>query len=399
MAEFAYKVIDGGGAPLSGRIEAASVAEAQTRLKLMHPYVVSIKEKSSRGLFGARKLSIRELTIFTRQLALMIGAGMSLRPALEAIMKQPISDPLKNEIDGIVGDLESGSSFSETLSRRPRTFFPFYISMVKTGETAGILHQTLDRLANHMDAENGMRQKIQSAFIYPLIMLLVAVGVLAIMTVFVLPRFETIFQELNVPLPAITEIILGISGAVRNYWWMLAVLGVAGFFAVKHFWAELDLQEKARKVIWRVPLTTNTMLPVEMARLCRSVSLLDQGGVPILQSLKVIAGSLHAPSLRTGVDAAIIGLEEGQPLSNAFQKAKVFPDFLIQMLGVAEKTGQLASVMERLAEYYDQQVEILLERIAALIEPMMILILSVMVGIIVLSMLLPIFGLSEAFSQ
>lgn len=402
MREFVYRAIDGNGASLAGNIQADTLGDAQIRLKAMHPYLISVKEKpasQSQSFFQrGKKISLKELTIFTRQIALMLGAGMSLRSSLEAVSKQPISGELKGVILGIIADAEAGASFSETLSRRPKIFFPFYISMVKTGESAGILHQTLERLSNHMDAEMLMRQKIKSAFIYPAVMAGVAVVVLLVMALFVLPRFQTIFRELNAPLPMVTQVILGISDTIRHFWWVVGGVAGSAFFIGRRFWGHLDIQERVGHFIWRLPLTNSTLIPVEMARFCRSISLLDEGGVPILQALQVIAGTLRSPALKSGIEQAVIGLEGGQPLAFAFERTRVFPDFLIQMLGVGEKTGQLAAVMLRLAEYYDQQVEVLLERATALIEPAMIILLSLVIGVIVVSMLLPIFGLSEAFS-
>lgn len=400
MRNYAYRVLGPAGIPIDGRIEAASYTDARARLHAAHPHIISLKEKAAATFtFRSKRVSIRELTIFTRQLALMLEAGMSLRAALAAVSRQPVSQSLKTIISEVIADVEAGASFSETLARRPAVFFPFFISMVKTGETAGILSQTLDRLADHMDAEMVVRRKLVSTCIYPLVMMGVAVIVLAIMTVFVLPQFEKVFEELHAQLPLLTRAILGISRAARTYWW--AVIGVItlAYFVIQKLMNRPGIEDRMQTMLWKIPIVGHVLLPVEMARFCRGISLLDEGGVPVMRSLKVVSETLRSPTLRAGVDRAIAELEKGQSLSAAFDQAGVFPDLLIQMLSVGEKTGQLANVLSRLATHYDQQAEILLERVSSLLEPIMILALSVIVGTVVIAMLLPIFGLSEAFRQ
>ncbi len=400
MRDYAYRVLGPAGVPVEGRIEAASYTDARARLRLVHSHIISLKEKAiSTSVFRAKRVSITELTIFTRQLSLMLEAGLTLRGSLEAVGRQPVSNDLKSLIGEVIADVEAGTSFSETLARRPATFFPFYISMVKTGETAGILGRTLDRLADHMDSEMVVRRKLVSTCIYPAVMMGVAAVVLAIMTAFVLPQFENVFTELHAQLPFLTRAILGISRAAQAWWWAVLSLIAIAYFLVQRLLNRPGIEDRIQTIFWKIPFVGRILLPVEMARFCRGISLLDEGGVPVVRALKVTSETLRSPMLRSGVARAVEELEKGQSLSAAFDQTRVFPDLLIQMLSVGEKTGQLSSVLSRLATYYDQQVDILLERLSSLLEPAMILALSVIVGTVVIAMLLPIFSLSEAFGR
>lgn len=396
MKEFVYRVLDNGGAVIHGKVSAATYRDARSRLVHQFPQILSIKEEASKG-FGlrSRKIKARELAIFTRQLSLMLGAGLSLRMALKAVARQPISGTLKSEIEGIIEDVESGASFSESLLRRPKSFSGFFVAMVRTGETAGILHETLRRLTMNMEKEIALRQKVRTATVYPIMMVCVALVVLFIMAAFVLPKFEALFLETNATLPLFTQVILDGSRFVGTYWpFILIALGAGGYSALR-FLRQGDLFEGIQKYAWKIPMADRLFEPFQIARFCRGLALLDAGGVPIITSIKVSAESLGSPRLKKGTEEATERLEKGASLSEAFEGTGVFPEFLIQMLSVGEATGELARVMSDLADYYDEEVSLLLERFSALLEPLMILGLSVIIGMIVVALLLPIFSLGE----
>jgi len=404
MITFSYQARDAAGRIVSGVQDAINEDNAIASLMGRGLMVLSLQKKAeaSRKKKNSGNVKETDLVLFTRQLATMIEAGISLVQALTALYEQ--CDPkrqrnLRTIISDITMRVQGGETFNESIAKHPRIFNRLFVSMVKAGEHGGLLAEILDRLAGFLEDSARLRKKIKSAMTYPVIVLCIALAITTFLIVRVVPIFGEIFKDFGAKLPAPTQFLIDLSEFVRGNWYFL-VLGIGGaIFGVRAF-----LRSRKGKIFsdrWKLKLPVFGPLvhKICMSRFSRTFAQLIRSGVPILEVLDIVGGSAGNHVIETSLKGVSEDVEKGDNLSVALAKRKVFPPMLLRMVSAGEATGKIDTMLEKMADFWDEEIEAMLDALTSLIEPMLIVFLGVIVGGIVIAMFLPIFKLNEVVSQ
>jgi len=407
MAVFRWEGISPKGEVMRGEMEAMTRDAVIVRLRTqrIQPLPAKIKEKG-RGL--DRQLSIpglgdsvktRDIVIFTRQFATMIDAGLPIVQCLDILQAQATVKPLRRAIQQIKDDVEAGSSFNEALRKHPKLFDELYINMVAAGEVGGILDNIMNRLAVYMEKAARLRAKIKGAMIYPASIVTVAIAVTAILLVYVIPVFAELFSSFGQALPAPTQFVINLSNfTVRNIPYIGAV---AVLFVVAIIW--LYRTEQGRLsidgILLRLPIFGDLFRKSAVARFTRTLGTLIASGVPILDALAITARTAGNRVVEKAVLATRVSISEGKTIADPLTQSKVFPPMVCQMIAVGETTGALDSMLAKIAEFYEEEVDNAISNLTALMEPIVIVFLGVVIGGLVISMYLPIFQLGAVISQ
>lgn len=406
MAVYEYVALDSGGRRLKGIIDAGSVSAARQKLRETEVYPVEIVETADRkreegavsggGIHLFRKVGLRELAVMTRQLATLIGAGLPLVPSLSALVTQIRHPVLKKTLARIKDEVNEGNSLTQSMSHFPEVFPPFYINMVRAGEASGTMDLVLDRLADFNESQQALKAKIRSALAYPLFMFLVGSGVLFFLVTFVVPNITGIFREMHQTLPGITVFLIMVSGFLKTFWWIMALVVLAAIvglrYAVQHTGQGRRLWDIFRL---RIPLLGGLNRKIAVARFSRTLGTLLQSGVPLLPALEIVKNVVNNGVLAGQIDEAAKAVEEGQSLSSPLSKNDFFPPIAVEMLTVGEQSGNMETMLFRIADAYEKEVEANVLLVTSLLEPAMILVMGAIVGFIVVSILLPIFEMNQ----
>lgn len=406
MPVYAYTALDAGGRTKKGGVEAGSVSAARQKLRDIGVFPVEITEssesrnnetdvgKAGGGLF--QRVGLQELSIMTRQLATLIGAGLPLVPSLSALAPQIRNQLLRAAVVRIREEVNEGNSLTGALSHFPKIFPPFYVNMVRAGEASGTLNLVLDRLADFQENQQEMRGKIRTALAYPIFMFVVGGGVLLFLVTFVVPNITNIFSEMHQTLPSITVFLIAVSGFLKSFWWMIAlVLAVgiaAGRSAIKkteggrNFWDKLKLN---------VPLFGVLNRKIAVARFARTLGTLLQSSVPLLAALDIARNVVDNRLVANEIKRVAKDVEEGQSLSAPLARNQFFPPIAVEMIAVGEQSGNVEKMLFKVADAYEKEVESNIVMITSLLEPAMILVMGGVVGFIVISILLPIFEMNQ----
>lgn len=396
MPHYNYKVRDLSGRLMTGNIEAESVAQVVDRLRDRNCFVIDIKQKkvSNREFsikLPGKKISGRDLSVFARQLATMISAGVPLLGALDICAKQLDNNKLRDALGSISLDLESGNSFADALRRHESIFPSLFINLIEVGEMGGVLDEVLEQLAVNYEREHDIREKVKSALTYPAVVLVIAVVAIIFLLTFVLPTFTSMLADVGAELPLPTKIVMGISNALRRFWYLLPLL--AGGLPILFY--NLTSQGPGRlywhKMLLRMPIAGSLHKLTVISRFSRSLGTLVRGGVPVLQSLEVVKKTAGNAVVEEGVTRAQDFIRQGQGMVKPLQDTGVFPPMVIQMIQVGEETGTLDNLLDRLSTFYDREVDNMVSRLSTIIEPVLIVLLGGIVGFIIISILLPMF--------
>lgn len=403
MMTFAYQARDASGKTVTGVTEALNQDNAVSALMSRGLMVLSIEQKRVRA--GGRAgvgVSESDLVVFTRQLATMVDAGLPLVSALTALYEQ--SDPKKQaNLRRVIGDLtarvQAGESFNEAIAKQPRVFSRLYISMVRAGETGGLLAEILDRLAGFLEATARLKKKVKSAMTYPTIVVILAFAITAFLIVKVVPVFAGIFADFGANLPAPTQILLNVSDFTRSYWYIILIIMVGAAFAWKMF-----LRTKKGRDWWdrwklKLPIFGPLAHKIAMSRFSRTFAQLIRSGVPILEVMDIVAETSGNTMIEYGIRRASSDVERGDNLAAAIAKEKIFPPMMVRMVAAGESTGKIDEMLDKMADFWDEEIEAMLDALTSLIEPLLIVFLGVVVGGIVIALFMPIFKLNEIVSQ
>jgi type IV pilus assembly protein PilC len=403
MAVFKYQAIDSKSKQVSGNIEASDKSTAINVLveQKLRPIVikeVSKKSKKSVSLFG-NKVKSDDLVIFTRQLSAMVSAGVPLLRALNSLQEHSESQALKKVLQEISRDVEGGSTLADSLERHSRIFSSVYVNMVRAGEAAGILDDILKRLALQQEKNATIRKKIKSAMTYP--MVLVGITILAFfgLMLFVIPQIGKIIKDLGGPeaeLPALTSAMLAISGFLISFWYIIFPLLGFGVFMLLRFVRTPRGKKILHTVALKLPGIKLIVQKVAVARFARTFSALIGAGVPVLEALDVTAHAVGNVVFEEALIKASIEVQNGATLSSIIEQNSLFPAIVPQMLSVGEETGQTDTVLIKVADFYEEEVDVAIEGLSSIIEPVMIVFMGGMVGVIAASVMLPIAGLSNS---
>jgi type IV pilus assembly protein PilC len=404
MITYSYQARDAAGRIVSGIQDAINEDNAVTSLMSRGLMVLSLQKKAdaSRKRKQSGSVKLTDVVLFTRQLATMIEAGISLVQALTALYEQ--CDPkrqrnLRNIISDVTTRVQGGDTFHEAISKHPRVFDRLFVSMVKAGEHGGLLAEILDRLAGFLEASARLRKKVKSAMTYPVIVVCIAFAITTFLIVRVVPIFGEIFKDFGAKLPAPTQFLIDVSDFIRGNWYFLA-FGIGGaIFGLRYF-----MRSKRGKMLtdrWKLKLPVFGPLihKICMSRFSRTFAQLIRSGVPILEVLEIVGGSSGNHVIETAVTGVAVDVETGDNLSVALSKKKIFPPMLLRMVAAGESTGKIDTMLEKMADFWDEEIEAMLDALTSLIEPMLIVFLGVIVGGIVIAMFLPIFKLNEVVSQ
>ena len=402
MYTYAYQARDNHGKIIAGVQDALNEDNAITSLMSRGLMVLTISQKSAaKKTRKATSVKETDLVLFTRQLATMIDAGIPLVGALTALYES--ADPkkqanLRTVIGDITGRVQGGDSFHQALMKHPTIFNRLYISMVKAGETGGLLAEILDRLAGFLEASARLRKKIKSAMTYPVAVISIAVLITVFLIVKVVPVFAEIFKDFGKPLPAPTQLLVDLSDFMRNDWYWLIGILAGVFFGLKYF-----LRTKQGHELWnrwqlKLPIFGPLVHKISMSRFARTFAQLIRSGVPILETLEIVGGSAGNTVIENSIKSVGADVEKGDNLSVALSKKTIFPPMMLRMVAAGESTGKIDEMLEKMADFWDEEIEATLSALTSLLEPILIVVLGVIVGGIVIALFLPIFQLSEVVS-
>ena len=398
---FQYSVRDKAGKLVSGTLEADSQTAVAQRLKAMGYAPVSIsasnaglkKEISIPGLSRKKKVKLKDLAVFSRQFATMINSGLSLLRALNILAEQTESEELKRVIGEVRNEVESGTSLSAAMGKHPRVFPPLMVNMTKAGEVGGFLDSVLLQIAENYEAEVKLRGKIKSAMTYPIVVACISGIALIVMLTFVVPTFAKMFKSLGSKLPAPTQLLVNLSHAMK-FLLPAAIIFTIVFLIV---WKRIKHEERVRKVVdplkLKVPVFGMLFRKVALARFARNLGTMIRSGVPILQALDIVADTTGNYTLTAAVHDVQDSVRQGESLTRPLENHPVFPPMVVQMMAVGEDTGALDTMLHKISDFYDQEVEATTEALTALIEPIMIAVLGGLVGSMIVCLYLPIFDI------
>jgi type IV pilus assembly protein PilC len=406
MPEYKYSAIDRNGAQTSGKIDAAS--DEQARQKLMarglmvttlasdggavKPVVASRAPKKAGWSFGA-KVSDEDVTIMTRQLATLIVAGLPLLRALELIHKQERNPHFKEVLGNIAESVSQGNNFSEALQAHPKVFDRLFVNMVKAGEAGGVLDKVLDRLAKFREKAQRIQKKVKSAMVYPGVVVTVAVVIVYILMVKVVPSFQKLLDGQKTNMPALTQVVVGISKALTEFWYVTPVVLFGLYSGIKWLLSTAKGKEIFDRIIFKLPKIGGFVQIVSVSRFARTFGTLMASGVPILQSITITRDTLDNVVIAKSLERVHDRVRDGEPLSVPLEQSGVFPQMVTSMIQVGEETGQLPEMLNRVADIYDEEVDNAVTALTSIIEPVLIVFLAVVVGTIVLAMFLPLIAL------
>ncbi len=351
--------------------------------------------KRAARIAGAKKIRAKELPAFSRQLSAMLLAGMPVLQSLDALEEQTSDKNFKSVIAGLKSGLQEGLSFSETLSRYPSIFDTLYINMMRAGESGGQLGETASRLASFLEASAKLARKVKSAMSYPVIVLCIAIGIAISMILFIVPVFADMFSDFGAALPGPTQFMVDLSGYMRRYGIFIALAIVALSVLFKKWKNTPAGGISFAQLVLKMPVFGELSQKVATSRFARTFAQLLRSGVPILRALEIVSGATGNRWFEKIIIEARSTVERGEPLSSALIKYPCFPRLLVHMMSAGEKTGKIDEMMQNIADFYDDEVEAMLDSLTSLLEPLLMVFLGLIIGSIVISMFLPIFKMGE----
>jgi type IV pilus assembly protein PilC len=401
MATYAFKAVDLAGVPARGQIEADSKQAVTDQLRGRGLIVLDIDEEKSglnvEDLFERfKKIKSRHITVMTRQLSTMVSSGMSLLRAFYILEEQTEDKLLKEVLGRVRRDIEAGISLSDALEKHPKVFSPLYVAMARTGEAAGILEEALLRVADQLEKADSLRRQVRAAMAYPMMIGIFALGVLLALVAFLIPVFEDVFKDFGGKLPAITQISVGMSHFVTGRWYLLIGLTVAAVIAFRQ-WKSSEWgrpQWDAFKL--RLPVRIGEVIhKIALARWSRTFSGMVHAGVPILQAIEITGQTAGNTGLERTMHDVHGSVRRGGTIAEPLRHSPVFPAMVTHMVGVGEETGNLDGMLDKVADFYEDEVAAAIKALTSILEPVMIMVVGGIVGFIVVSMYLPLFSVYE----
>ncbi len=400
MAVFKYIGKARDGSEKKGEVEAVNQEAVLVQLRRMGINPSSVKPKAAEfnlsmpGFLSS--VSEKDLVTFTRQFATMIDAGLPLVQCLEILGSQTENKTFANAIVKVRGDVEGGSTFADALKRHPRIFDDLYSNMVAAGEAGGILDTILNRLAVYIEKNVALKKKIKGAMTYPTIVMVIAVGVVAIMLIFVIPSFAKMFTDFGGQLPGPTQIVLNLSNIFVKWWWLIG-LGIAlPIIGIKQIYRTNRGREIMDDMFLRLPVVGILIRKVAVAKFTRTLSTLITSGIPILEGLDIVARTAGNKTVEKAIIKTKQGISEGKTIAEPLKQTNVFPPMVVQMISVGEAAGALDTMLAKIADFYDEEVDSAVGALTSMLEPILMVFLGVTLGFMVIAMYLPVFKLASA---
>jgi type IV pilus assembly protein PilC len=396
---FSYKVRDKAGKLVEGKLEAENAQLVVSKLRSMGYVPIEIEQQSSKSLskdikipFLSDRIKLKDVQVFSRQFATMISSGLSMLRSLYILAEQTESEPLAAVVNQVRMDVERGASLSSALAKHPKAFNRLYVAMVRAGEAGGVLDSVLQRLATTIEKQVELRRKVKSAMTYPAVVSALVLLLVTAMMLFVVPMFQNIFSALGGKLPLPTEILIKVSNVVRKLWFIVFAAEAAAVYAFRR-WINSEAGRKRWDTIkLKAPVFGPLAQKTALARFGRTLSALVRSGVPILESLDIVAETSGNWVVSEAVRDTQQQVKRGEPLSKRLEEHAVFPPMVVQMMAVGEETGALDEMLDKIADFYDQEVEATVNALTSLIEPILIVIMGVVIGGMIIALYLPMFS-------
>jgi len=406
MPVYEYRALNVKGNKLKGIINADSILAARQKLRETDVFPIELRETSAKekedtstkkSVFTLfKRVSLREISSMTRQLATLLGGGLPLISSLTALVSQTANSQLKKTLAQVKEQVNEGNSLAQSISYYPKIFPPFYVNMVRAGEASGTLDIVLERLADFNERQQILRGKINAALAYPIFMFLIGSAVLFFLTTFIVPKITGIFNEMHQTLPGITIFLITVSNFLKSFWLIIVLFIIIVFFGFRYaFTKTLRGQYIRDKIKLKMPLTGPLLHKMAVARFSRTLGTLLQSGVPLLTALSIVKNVVNNRLIADVIQEAGKEVEEGQSLSATLSKSSLFPPMTIQMISVGEQSGTLEAMLSKVADSYENEVESNIMAMTSMLEPVMILVMGLFVGFIVISILLPIFEMNQ----
>lgn len=396
MPEFKYTAHTKAGKEIKGELEADDLESATSLLTRQGFRIEKIKAKPKELRLFAEKVTQKDIVVFTRQFSVMINAGLPLVQCLNLLASQSENKTFGKSINEIRKSVEAGDTFSDALRKQPKIFDTLYSNMIEAGEIGGILDKILVRLANYMEKAMKLKAKVKSALVYPTSIVVIAIVVVAFLMIFVIPTFAQMFTDLGGTLPGPTRLVMAISGIFQHYTHVMIGAIIVFVIIFKRFYNT----EKGRIIIdtlvLKLPVFGPLIRKVAVAKFTRTLSTLISSGVPIIQGLDITARTAGQKVIENAILDTIDSIKEGQTIAAPLGRSKVFPPMVVQMIDVGEETGALDTMLEKIADFYDDEVDSAVEALTSLLEPILMCFLGVVIGFIVIAMYLPIFKMADA---
>lgn len=398
---YAYKVRERSGKLVEGSLDADSEQLLVAKLRSMGYTPIDITAQKSETLskelsipgFGRNKVKLKDVAVFSRQFATMINSGLSLLRALYILGDQTENKLLASIISEVRMDVEKGSSLSGALVKHPKAFNRLYVSMVKAGEVGGSLDAVLLRLAQTIEKQVELRRKVRSAMTYPAVVGFLVIGIVTGMLLFVIPMFKDLYKQLGGTLPLPTQILINLSTLVRNFWYLMFAAEIGAVIGFKRWIGTESGRKKWDRIKLRAPIFGPLVRKTALARFSRTLAALVRSGVPILESLEIVADTSGNEVVAAAVRDGQTAVKQGEPLAQRLEQHAVFPAMVTQMMAVGEETGAVDEMLDKIADFYDQEVEATVAALTSLIEPLLIVVMGACVGGMVISLYLPMFNI------
>ncbi|HUP64683.1 MAG TPA: type II secretion system F family protein [Thermoanaerobaculia bacterium] len=395
MPTFEWKGRGRGGKDTTGTLVADSKDAAVAALRRQQIVVTAVKEKGKELAFPkwGGKVPAQMIAIFTRQFSVMIDAGLPLVQCLEILGSQQENKTFKRGLMQIRQDVESGSTLADSMRKHPKIFDNLYVNMVAAGEAGGILDTILQRLAAYIEKSVKLNSQVKSAMIYPVGVISIAVIVVAVILWKVIPVFASLFEGLGAELPLPTVVVIALSNFIADFWWLIGGLGFTGSFAIKKYHATYKGKRVLDGLLLKVPVLGMLLRKIAVARFCRTLGTLTASGVPILDGLQITARTAGNSVIEDAIMATRKSVEEGKTISEPLADTEIFPSMVVSMIAVGEQTGALDSMLAKIADFYEDEVDTAVAGMMKLLEPILIAFLGVAIGGIVIAMYMPMFSL------
>src|SRR5712691_10284307 len=395
MATFTYTARAFNGDLRTATIDAASRDDVISQLRKQRLSVVKIDQDAAKKI-GRGSIKTRDVVIFTRQFSTMINSGLPLVQALTILAEQTDNKALAEVTRKVVFDVESGNTVADALSKHPRAFTNLYVNMVAAGEAGGILDTILLRLATFLEKNDALVRKVKGAMVYPGVIICVAGLAIAVLLIFVIPTFQNMFASANLELPLPTRIVIGLSNFLIHFWWAMGLAIGGVIFAIKRYYATSAGRLQIDSLLLKAPVLGDVIRKSAVSRFTRTLGTLVSSGVSILEGLEITAKTSGNQVVHDAVMASRQSIAGGETIAAPLERSAVFPPMVISMIAVGEQTGGLDEMLSKIADFYDEEVDVAVTALLSLMEPVMIVILGVIVGGMVVAMYLPIFDMVNA---
>lgn len=397
MPEFTYKAQNAAGSMLKGTMEAANEAFVLQSLRGKGYYPIEIKKavpsrELKMDLF--LKVGLKDIAVFCRQFATVISAGITITGGLDIMRQQTENRKLKEILDKIFEEVQKGKSLSESM-RQFKEFPVLFINMVEAGEASGRLEEVLERMAVYYEKESKLKQKIKSAMMYPILISTAAVGVVVFLVTSILPMFVEMFKGFNVELPLPTRMVLGLSSAMTNYWYIIIPAIIIIVYVLKRYGKTDEGKYKFDRLALKLPIFGKINKKIITSRFARTLSILMGSGIPVIQSMEIVEKTIMNAVVEEGIKKCKEDIRKGSGLTNPIAAIGIFPPMLIEMINIGEETGTLDTMLSKTAQFYDEEVDVVIAGLTTLIEPVILVVLGVVIGFIIISIMLPMFDMYQ----